>query len=176
MQFPTDLYTYGVWTGYTTIGLFFLTIIAFIAGWSFRFRLIGVTSFLTVLTAGIFSLYLGLFTHTVVPGAARYSLIYDNGANKAVVAVSPEIAADAVEPTLLQAATDLNSYGRTGTNGNNTFIINLRTVLHPEKGVSEPLFLGQAKRSLGVRDQSNVEIEVFQQNIAKLPQLSQDEA
>jgi hypothetical protein len=170
MQLPTDTYTYGVWFGYATIAFLVLTIIAFIAGWGFRFRLIGVTSFMGVLTSGIFALYLGFFAHVEVPGATRYSLIYDNGANKAVVAVSPEIEADAVEPTLRQAALDLYSYGRTGTNGNDVFSISLRTVLHPEVGVSEPLFLGEAKRSLLRRDESNIEIEVFSKNIAKLPQ------
>jgi hypothetical protein len=169
MQLPTDTYTYGVWTGYLTIGLIVLTVIAFIAGWNFRFRLIGVTSFMAVITASIFSLYLGFFTHVAIPGAVRYALTYDNGANQAVVAVPPEIEADAIEPTLRQAAADLNSYGRTGIKGNDTFTIKLRTVLHPEEGVSEPLFLGQIKRSISQRNDSSIEIEVFEQNIAKLP-------
>lgn len=169
MQLPTDTYTYGVWIGYLTIGFFILTVIAFIAGWGFRFRLVGVTSFLAVITGSIFSLYLGFFTHVAIPGAVRYALIYDNGSNKAVVAVPPEIEADAVEPTLRQAAADLNSYGRTGSKGNDTFTISLRTVLHPEEGVSEPLFLGQIERSLTQRDDSSIEIEVFEENIAKLP-------
>ena len=172
MQLPTDLYSTGVWSGYTAIGCLVLTIVAFIAGWGFRFRLVGVTSFMMVLTAGIFSLYLGLFTHVDIPGSARYALIYDNGANKAVVAVSPEIAADAIEPTLRQAAADLNSYGRTGTNGNDVFTISLRTVIHPNENVSEPLFLGQVTRSLAVRDDNNIEIELFEDNIAKLPSKS----
>lgn len=170
MQLPINLYSIGVWLGYTAIGLLVLTIVAFFAGWGFRFRLVGVTSFMMVLTGGVFSLYLGLFTHVNIPGSVRYALTYDNGANKAVVAVSPEIAADAIEPTLLQAAADLNSYGRTGTQGNNTFTISLRTVLHPEEGISEPLFLGQATRSLSIRDDDNVEVELFEQNIAQLPQ------
>lgn len=169
MQLPTDTYTYGVWTGYITIGLFVLTVIAFIAGWNFRFRLVGVTSFMTVITASIFSLYLGFFTHEEIPGAVRYALTYDNGANKAVVAVPPEIEADAIEPTLRQAAADLNSYGRTGSKGNDTFTISLRTVLHPSEGVSQPLYLGQIKRSLTQRDDSSIEIEVYEDNIASLP-------
>ena len=168
MQLPVDTYTIGVWSGYIAIGFLVLTIIAFIAGWGFRFRLVGVTSFMMVLTAGIFSLYLGLFTHVEIPGAMRYSLVYDNGANRAVVAVPPDITADAIEPTLRQAAADLNSYGRTGTKGNDVFTINLRTVLHPEEGVSQPLFLGQARRSFSNRDDANIEIDVFPENIEKL--------
>lgn len=170
MQVPTDIYTYGVWSGYTAIALLVITVIAFIAGWGLRFRLFGVTSFMMVLTGGIFSLYLGLFNHVEIPGAVRYSLIYDNGANKAVIAVAPEITQDAIEPTLRQAAADLNSYGRTGTNGNDVFTISLRTVTHPQEKTSEPLFLGEVKRSLSVRDDSGIKIETFPRNIKKLAQ------
>ena len=170
MQLPTDIATYALWSGYGTIACLVITVIAFIAGWGFRFRLVGVTSFMGVLTAGIFALSLGLFSHTEIPGAVRYSLIYDNGANRAVIAVSPNIETSAIEPTLRQAAIDLYSYGRTGTNGNDRFTVGLRTVLHPETGVSQPLFLGQATRSLSVRDESNLEIEVFAENITQLPQ------
>ncbi len=170
MQLPTDIATYALWSGYGTIACLVITVIAFIAGWGFRFRLVGVTSFMGVLTAGIFALSLGLFSHTEIPGAVRYSLIYDNGANRAVIAVSPNIETSAIEPTLRQAAIDLYSYGRTGTNGNDRFTVGLRTVLHPETGVSQPLFLGQATRSLSVRDESNLEVEVFTENISQLPQ------
>ena len=170
MQLATDIATYALWSGYGTIACLVITVIAFIAGWAFRFRLVGVTSFMGVLTASIFALSLGLFSHTEIPGAVRYSLIYDNGANRAVIAVSPNIETSAIEPTLRQAALDLYSYGRTGTNGNDRFTVGLRTVLHPETGVSQPLFLGQATRSLSVRDESNLEVEVFTENITQLPQ------
>ena len=168
MQLPTDLSTYTLWCAYGTIASFVLAIIAFVAGWGFRFRLVGVTSFMGVLTAGFFALNLGLFAHVDVPGAARYTLIYDNAANQAVVAVAPTIEADAVEPTLRQAALDLYSYGRTGSNGNDIFTIGLRTVLHPEEKVSKPLFLGQATRPLSNRDESNLKIEVFKKNVSQL--------
>ncbi len=170
MIIQTDLLTYAQWSGIATIGCLMLAVIAFIAGWGFRFRLVGVTSFMGVLTLGILALSLGLFTHTEIPGAVRYSLIYDNGANQAVVAVPPEIEESAIEPTLRQAATDLYSYGRTGTNGNDRFTVKLRTVLHPQTGVSQPLYLGQASRSLIERAEDNIQIDVFTENLAKLPQ------
>jgi hypothetical protein len=164
-----DFFTCAKWLGIATIVSLVVAIVAFSLGWSFRFRLVGVTSFMGVLTAGFFALGLGLFPHATIPGAAHYALIYDNGANQAVVAVSPEIEKSAIEPTLLQAATDLYSYGRTGTAGNDQFIIKLRTVLHPQPGVSQPLFLGTAKRSITARSSEDIEIEVFDQNIAQLP-------
>jgi Protein of function (DUF2518) len=164
-----DLFTCAKWLGITTIVSLVVAIVAFVLGWGFRFRLVGVTSFMGVLTAGFFALGLGLFPHAKIPGAARYALIYDNGANQAVVAVSPEIEKSAIEPTLIQAATDLYSYGRTGTAGNDQFTIKLRTVLHPQTGVSQPLFLGTAKRSITARSSEEIKIEVFDQNVAQLP-------
>jgi hypothetical protein len=45
----------------------------------------------------------------------------------------------------------------------------LRTILHPQAGVSQPLFLGTAKRSITARTSKDIEIEVFAQNVAQLP-------
>ena len=167
-----DLFTCAKWLGIGTVVAFVVTVVAFVVGWGFRFRLVGVTSFMGVLTAGFFALGLGLFPHAEIPGAERYALVYDNGANQAVVAVSPEIEKSAIEPTLIQAASDLYSYGRTGRGGNDRFTIKLRTVLHPEPGVSQPLFLGTAERSIIKRSSKDIEIEIFDQNLAQLPQAS----
>ena len=164
-----DFFLYAKWLGIGTIISLVVAIIAFVVGWSFRFRLVGVTSFMGVLTAGVFALGLGLFPHAEIPGAARYALIYDSGANQAVVAVSPKIEKSAIEPTLIQATSDLYSYGRTGVGGNDRFTIKLRTVLHPQPGISQPLFLATANRSIRDRASEEIEIEVFEENIAKLP-------
>ncbi|MEM7756885.1 MAG: Ycf51 family protein [Cyanobacteria bacterium J06638_38] len=169
MTFSTDLFLYAQWSGIATLVCLLVAIVSFVVGWSFRFRLVGVTSFMGVLTAGIFALGLGLFPHTEIPGAVRYSLIYDSGANLAVVAVPPDIEKSAIEPTLIQAATDLYSYGRTGVGGNNQFTVRLRTVLHPQEGVSQPLFLGQAKRMLINQGNQDIETKVFEQNLQQLP-------
>ena len=164
-----DFFLYAKWLGIATVVSLVVAVVAFVVGWSFRFRLVGVTSFMGVLTAGVFALGLGLFPHAQIPGAQRYALIYDSGANQAVIAVSPEIEKSAIEPTLVQAASDLYSYGRTGVGGNDRFTIKLRTVLHPQPGVSQPLFLGTANRSIRNRADENIEIEIFEENIAKLP-------
>lgn len=167
-----DFFTYAKWSGIATIVCLIVAIASFIAGWSFRFRLVGVTSFMGVLTIGIFALGLSLVSHASIPGSVRYSLVYDTGANQAVVAVPPNIEKSAIEPTLIQAVTDLYSYGRTGVGGNNQFTVKLRTVLHPQEGVSQPLFLGEAKRSLVDRSDENIQIEVFSSNITQLPSSS----
>jgi hypothetical protein len=172
MNLPTDISTYTLWSGYVTIACFVFAILAFIFSWGFRFRLVGVTSFMGVLTLGLFALNLGLFTHVKIPGAIRYSLVYDNGATQAVIAVPPEkIEESAIEPTLRQASSDLFSFGRSSTEGEDKLTVRLRTVLHPEPGVSKPLYLGQLKRSLYNRDDEQVQVEVFFSNLAQLPKL-----
>jgi hypothetical protein len=169
MDFTSDIFIYAKWLGFATIFCLIVAIVAFVVGWSFRFRLVGVTSFMGVLTAGTFALGLSFFPHQAIPGAAHYTLVYDNGANQAVVAVAPNIEKSAIEPTLLQAATDLYSYGRTGTGGNNQFTVKLRTVLHPQTGISQPLFLGEAKRSLIASGDDQVKIKIFDRNLGRLP-------
>ena len=168
MMTTENLFTYAKWSAIATVICLLVAILSFLVGWGFRFRLVGVTSFMGVLTLGIFALGLGLFPHADIPGSARYSTIYDNGANQAVVAVPPDIEVEAIEPTLRQAISDLYSYGRTGTNGNDRFVVRLRTVLHPEAGKSIPLFLGEARRPLFDRSADNIEIETYPKNLAKL--------
>jgi hypothetical protein len=167
MQLSSDLSNYTQWSGYTAIACLFLTILAFIFQWNFRFRLFGVTSFMTVLTAGLFALGLGLFVRTEIPNAARYALVYDNGATQTVIAVPSTIDPNSIEPTLRQAAIDLFSFGRAGAERKMT--IRMRTILHPTAGVSQPLYLGQVRRSLGSRLDDNLEIEIFSRNVAQLP-------
>ena len=164
----TDLLTYAQWSGIATLVCFVLTAISFIVGWGFRFRLVGVTSFMGVITLSILALGLGIFNRVEIPGATRYTLVYDNGANQAVVVVAPDIEESAIEPTLRQAAIDLFSYGRSGLNEGNKLTIKLRTVIHPEPNMSQPLYLGQIKRSLGAKNDENMEIEIFSQNVAQL--------
>jgi hypothetical protein len=159
MDINLNFAIYTQWSGYFTLACLLLTIIAFILGWGLRFRLFGVTSFMVVLTAGLFALNLGLFTRTSIPGAVRYSLVYDNGANQAVIVVNLPLTSQEAEATLLQAANDLFSRGRLGLSSNN-FTVRLRTIVHPETGVSRPLYLGEARRSLTDLDGQNIKINL----------------
>ncbi|HAC65369.1 MAG TPA: hypothetical protein DCF68_18030 [Cyanothece sp. UBA12306] len=159
---------YIKWSGIATIALFLLTILAFILGWGIRFRLVGISSFMAVLTGGLFGLGLGLFTRTEIPGAVRFSRVYDNGANQVVIAVAPTISESELEATLKQAANNYFSYGRAAMGDDNKLTIRVRALIHPEPGLSEPLYLGQVKRSLVMRDDQNLQIEINQESLAKL--------
>ncbi len=156
------------WGGILTLVLAALTVLAFVLQWGIRFRLVGATGFMGVLTSGLFALSLVPIMRTSIPGAVRYTVVYDNGANQAVVAVAPEITETELEATLRQAASDLFSLGRYGGQ-DNQFMIRARTIIHPAEGLSKPLFLGQVKRSLAVREDENMQVELFHQNFAELP-------
>jgi len=169
MLTTADFLTATKWVGITTLVFAAITVLGFILKWGIRFRLVGVTGFLGVLTSGLFALGLVPFTRSVIPGAVHFSTVYDNGATQAVIAVRPQISESQLEATLRQAASDLYSYGRLGRTGEEQLTIRARTIIHPEPGVSKPLYLGQVKRSLSSRNDEQMEIAIFPDNLAQLP-------
>jgi hypothetical protein len=168
-----DFLQYTQWSGIATIVFAAVTILAFIVKWGFRFRLVGATGFMIVLTAGLFSLSLVPLSRTVIPGAAKYTLVYDNGSSEAVISTSPKITPTELEATLRQAASNLYSFGRLGSRGNNQLTIRARTVIHPEPGITVPLYLGEVKRTLANREDPEMSVQVY---IDKFAQLSKPTA
>jgi hypothetical protein len=168
MPTPTDFLQYTQWSGIATLVFAVLLGLGFILKWGIRFRLVGATGFMIVLTAGLFALSLAPLSRAVIPGAKRYTRVYDNGATQTVIAISPKITPVELDATLRQAASDFYSYGRMAM-GDNELTIRARTVVHPEKGVSTPLFLGEIKRSLLDRNDSTMVVNVYQDKFAQLP-------
>lgn len=168
MLTTADFLTFAQWVGILTLVSGVIAVVGFIFKWGIRFRLVGVTGFLGVLTVGLFALGLVPFTRTVIPGAIRFSVVYDNGGNQTVIAVPPSITQSELDATLRQAASDLFSYGRLG-GADNQLTIRARTIVHPEPGVSQPLFLGEVKRSLATRNDDQMVINVYPESFAQLP-------
>ncbi len=162
-----SLLTYAQLAGILTIAFALIAALAFLLKWSIRFRLVGVTSFMGVITVGLFALGLGLFTHTTIPGAIRYSLVYDTGGSQTVIVVPPTITESELEATMRQAASDLFSPGR-GAQGLNEMLIRVRTIVHPEAGVSKPVYLGEVQRSLAKREDENLKITILSDALANL--------
>ncbi len=170
-MFTTDNFLqYTQWSGIATLAFAGLVILGFVFKWGLRFRLVGATGFMLVVTGGLFALSLTPLTRTVIPDAIHYSLVYDNGGLQAVIALPPEITPSQLEATLRQAASDLYSYGRLGALSDNQLTVRARTIIHPEKGVSVPLYLGQIRRSLAKREDQQMVIEIYQDKLAQLPQ------
>jgi len=166
MDLSLDFGTYTLWSAYGTIAFLGLAILGFIFQWGFRFRFVGVTGFMAVLTVGLFALSLGLFERVEIPNAVRYNLVYDTGTNQAVIAVKEDITENELEATLQQAAIDLFSYGRTATDGDDKLTIRARVQIHQEN-ITYPLYLGQIRRSLIAREDDNPEISIFQDSFEK---------
>ena len=168
MLTTADFLTFTKWAGILTLACAVITLVAFIFKWGLRFRLVGATGLLGVLTTGLFALAIVPFTRTVIPGAVKFNVVYDTGAAQTVIVVPKEITETELEATLRQAASDLFSYGRV-SGLDNKLTIRARTILHPEPGVSKPLFLGQVKRSLATRDDENMAVEIYSESFAQLP-------
>ncbi|MFH7027389.1 MAG: Ycf51 family protein [Heteroscytonema crispum UTEX LB 1556] len=164
-----EFFQYTQWSGIATLIFAVLAILGFILKWGVRFRLVGATGFMLVLTAGLFSLSLVPISRTVIPGAVKYTLVYDTGSTNTVIAVSPQITPSELEATLRQAAGNLYSYGRLGLKADNDLTIRARTIIHPEPGLSIPLYLGQIRRSLTNRQDSEMAIELYPEKFAQLP-------
>jgi Protein of function (DUF2518) len=160
---------YTQWSGIATLVFAVLAVLGLIFKWGIRFRLVGTTGFMLVLTGGLFALSLVPLSRTVIPGAVKFTLVYDNGSTQAVIATSPQITPSALEATLRQAASNLYSYGRLGSKTDNQLTIRARTLIHPEPGVSVPLYLGQIKRSLVSRQDSEITVEIYPEKFAQLP-------
>ena len=172
MPSTANFLQYTQWSGIATIVFAVLTILAFIVQWGFSFRLVGATGFMLVLTGGLFSLSLVPLSRTVIPGAVKYTLVYDNGSNQTVIAIAPEITPTQLEATLRQAASNLYSYGRLGSGGNKELTVRARTIIHPEIGLSVPLYLGQVNRTLVSREDPEMLVEVYLDKFASLPKAS----
>jgi hypothetical protein len=163
-----DVTIYLRWSAYATIASFVVMVLAFIFKWGFRFRLVGVTSFMTVLTVGIFGLGLGMFDRPTVEGAVRFNRVYDNGADQIVITVPVNINETEVEATLKQAANNYFSLGRISTDGREKMVIRARALIHPQEGLTKPLYLGEARRTLGTKENDQIEVQLDRKALQEL--------
>lgn len=168
MPTTDEFLTFSSWAGIITLLCAVLAILGFVFKWGARFQLVGVTGFFGVLTGGLFALGLVPITRTVIPGAVKFARVYDTGAEIAVIAVPPTITENELEATLRQAASDLYSNGRLGRD-EDKLTIRARTIIHPEPGMSKPLYLGQIKRSLTKRNDEQMQLDIFPDKLAQLP-------
>jgi hypothetical protein len=175
MPTPTEFLEATKWSGLITLLLLGITAIAFLLKWGIRFRLVGVTGFMTVLTVGFFGLSIVPITRTVVPGAIRYSTVYDSGAAQVVIKVPSTISETELEATLKQAAFNLFTSGRQGTPGQPP-TIRARTILHPEPGVSNLIYLGQVQRSQSANPAEKFKVTLYPDGLSALDTVVGDES
>jgi hypothetical protein len=168
MMSTANLETYALWIAIFGGVLTLVTIVAWVASWGIRYRLVGITSFTFVVAASVFALGLGLFQRTSVPGSLAYTRVFDTATDQVVIALPATSTPTQIEATLRQAAEDLFSPGRSSSTG--VLTVRARTILHPQAGLSMPLYLGEARRSLSKRSDSEMTVELYPDNLALLPQ------
>jgi Protein of function (DUF2518) len=164
-----EFFKYFQWSGIATLAFAVVTILALFLNWGFKFRLVGATGFMMVLTTGLFGLGLVPIVHSNVPGSLHYSLIYDNGSDRATIVVAQPVTEAGLDATLRQAASDLYSYGRSGS-ADKQLKVRARSVIHPQPGVSQPLVLGEVTRSLSGGEDGALEVKIDRVNLAKVAQ------
>ena len=142
MPTPAEFLEATQWFGIGTLACGALTLLAFVLKWGIRFRLVGITGFMAVLTVGVFGLSFEPFTRTSVPGAVAYTTVFDSGANQIVIKVPTPITEEALEATLQQAAGNLLNPTRIGRPDQSP-TIRARTIIHQDPGISELAYIGQ---------------------------------
>lgn len=167
-MFGLSLVTIALWSGYFTLFCGALMVLGLLLKWGIRFRLVGITGFMGVLTGGLFALGLGLHDRPQIPGAVKFTRVFDSGAAQVVIVVPATITETALEATLRQAAVDLYSSGRL-SRGAPTMTIRARALLHPAPGVSQPVYLGQSKPSPLSSTDNQVVVEIDREALARLP-------
>ena len=134
------------WLGVASGLLALLMVVGFWARWGFRFRLVGITSFTTLLALSCAAFAISYTPRVVVPGAIGVPVVFDNGADLVIAAAPDSLPPDAAGPSVEQVARNLRGSGRKGDEG--LVHVRLRRVEAVGPGVDRPVILAEANRSL----------------------------
>jgi len=136
-----------------------------------RFKAVGYTGFLGVLTAGLFALSLTPLTRTKVEGAKPYEVVFDRGRGRVVIAVDPKITPEQLDLTLQQARSQLFSSGRRGV-ATEKLLISARTLISLKPGLSQIVPLGQIEVSVNGPLSEKGTVTLNKEGFAQLAQVS----
>jgi hypothetical protein len=173
MPTPAEFLDATKYFGIATLTMAGITLIAFALGWGFRFRLVGITGFMGVLTGGLFGLSFEPLSPTVVPGAVPFQTVYDSGAAQIVIKVPDTITPTELTATLEQAASNLLKPSRLGGIGQPP-TIRARTIIHEPGGISKLIYLGQVQPLFDPNADATMAITLFDDAFAALPSLSEN--
>jgi hypothetical protein len=168
MPTPAEFFEFTKLMGIATLTMGGFTLVTFAFGWGFRFRLVGITGFMGVLTVGLFGLSFQPLTRTVIPGAIPFQTVYDSGASQVVIKVPDTITEPQLEATLKQAASNLFNPSRLGPQ-NRTATIRARAILHESGGKSNLLYLGQVQPIPNAATGEAVTVTLQPDALAQLP-------
>ncbi|KGG12284.1 MULTISPECIES: Ycf51 family protein [Prochlorococcus] len=138
------------WSG---LGLAAITIISFLIGWNFKFRLVGATVFTLLLSGSCWAFSESYTPPTVVEGAIYTPIVYDNGYDLVVAQASEDFPNESTQVSLEQIAGNLKGGGRNGANVH----VRIRKIESLEPGISKPVILGEVIRD--IRNQTTVTVD-----------------
>lgn len=134
------------WLALAALVLLVLTVAGFLARWGIRFRLVGVTSFTTLLAISCAAFAVSYTPRVSVPGALIVPVVFDNGSDLVVAAAPADLPPEAEAPTAEQVARNLRPTGRSPADG--VVRVRLRRLETAQEGVARPKVLAEAKLDL----------------------------
>jgi hypothetical protein len=134
------------WLALASLALLLLTVVGFVSRWGIRFRLVGVTSFTTLLAISCAAFAVSYTPRVTVPGAVVVPVVFDNGTDLVVAAAPQDLSAEAEAATAEQVARNLRPTGRSPADG--LVRVRLRRLEPAGEGVSRPVVLAEARLDL----------------------------
>jgi hypothetical protein len=131
-----------------------MTAFAFLTKQAWRFKVVGYTGFLGVLTTGLFALVPAFTPRTKIQGSQPYQIVFDQYRGRVVVAVADSMTPQALTSTLQQVRNQVGGTGRR-TGGGEIEIV-ARTLINSEPGVSQVLYLGTLVASLTDKNREKI--------------------
>lgn len=125
-----------------------------------------ITNFIKILTTNLFNLNLKLFNQIKIPKTIKYTLIYNNNTTQTIITITPTIKKSKLITTIKQ--TTKNLFSPNHLNINHQLTIKIKTIIHPKKNISKPLYLKKIKHSLSQQKNKNINIKIFPKTITKL--------
>ena len=130
------------WLGWSGLALVMLTLVAFLASWGLRFRLVGVSSFTLLLAVSCWAFGVSYTPPVVIEGAVRAPIVFDNGNDLVVAQASVGLGDAAVGATREQLAGNLRGSGRASS----SVVVRLRGIRQASDGLGRPVILGEITR------------------------------
>lgn len=134
------------WLALASLALLLLTVVGFVSRWGIRFRLVGVTSFTTLLAISCAAFAVSYTPRVTVPGAVVVPVVFDNGTDLVVAAAPQDLSPEAEAATAEQVARNLRPTGRSPADG--LVRVRLRRLEPAGEGVSRPVVLAEARLDL----------------------------
>lgn len=132
--------------GILGIFLMFITIVAFIFNFSFKFRITGATIFSLLLSLSSWAFMQSYSEKVVVEGARYVPIVYDNGFDLVIAKAEDDFPEEAIKPTLKQLSDNLRKGSRSGANVK----IKLRKLEKISDEISKPVVIGETEKIISM--------------------------